>query len=102
MDVKLNARFLIGFGGNGMDAREWLAANWSNIVTGLITIMIIVTFCFMVATERVIPEIFGLVVTNVIGFFIGAQVPRPAAAKRAEIAANAAAAVAAVRESEPR
>lgn len=83
--------FYVGvqFGGKHLEARRWFAENWYNIVTGLISLFVIIVTGMMVLLENPVPDLWGAIVMAVIGFFFGAQVPRPFAQRMNEISATA-------------
>lgn len=83
--------FYVGvqFGGEHMEGRRWFAENWYNIVTGLISLIVVIVTGTMVLMTRPIPDLWGTIVVAVIAFFFGAQVPRPFAQRMNEISATA-------------
>lgn len=81
-------RIGVSFGGNDLNTRDWFAANWLNIVLGLIALIVISTTGAMVLMSRPIPDLWGTIVVTVIAFFFGVQVPRPAAAAARDLQAS--------------
>lgn len=46
----------------------------SVIVQGIITIIVVMTLCYMVATNQVIPPYFTDIASIIIGFYFGAKI----------------------------
>lgn len=53
--------------------RFWQMLKDSIITQSTITIIIVGTTCYMIATERTVPELLAYLTTTVVGFFFGAK-----------------------------
>ena len=63
--------------------RFWDLLDKSTIVSGLITVGLVGTCCYLFATGQPVPELLAYALTTIIGFFFGAKGQKVGNARRA-------------------
>lgn len=60
----------------------WELLDKSVIVSGVVTVALVGTCCYLFAIQAPVPELLQYALTTILGFFFGAKAQRAASARR--------------------